>query len=335
MMFNAIGDNLSRDLFSRICSVAADGPYQATNFRAKLLEMLGIGEDDAHLALPITWDAAHALNLGVTDVKESKEASGIHFQRFIKRCNIFNSLLANGKGFAFLQMIDQSAIRPVSYAAQRFVSSSYEQWLKIEKGYKSFWQAFELLHPNRDEDEQWQYMIGGADFIADLLAFLDLMEPIVDLMLHVQSLDAPVWKLKLWWPKVRNKLSKAASGDPTAFPRLEKVGGDLVAGDVFSDVELLPGWLVMQDKGEVGDNRFTWEERTEDDVKCDREKLASDLINSLENRVNTVMADEVYSILEVFDAAILVNLQCGYVENDVIKFVTEEGRYESFGVEQC
>jgi hypothetical protein len=47
------------------------------------------------------------------------------------------------------------------------------------------------------------------------------------------------------------------------------------------------------------------------------------------------MADEVYSILEVFDAAILVNLQCGYVENDVIKFVTEEGRYESFGVEQC
>jgi hypothetical protein len=83
-----------------------------------------------------------------------------------------------------------------------------------------------------------------------------------------------VWKLKLWWPKVRNKLSKAASGDPTAFPRLEKVGGDLVAGDVFSDVELLPGWLVMQDKGEVGDNRFTWEERTEDDVKCDREILA-------------------------------------------------------------
>jgi hypothetical protein len=91
-------------------------------------------KDDAHLALPVTWDAAHALNLGVTGVKDSKEASGIHFRRFIKRCNVFNSLLANGKDFAYLQMIDQSAMRPVSYAAQRFASSSYEQWLKIEKG---------------------------------------------------------------------------------------------------------------------------------------------------------------------------------------------------------
>jgi hypothetical protein len=49
----------------------------------------------------------------------------------------------------------------------------------------------------------------------------------------------------------------------------------------------------------------------------------------MENRVNTVMADEVYSILEVFDAAILANLQCGYIDNDVIQFLTEEGYYES------
>jgi hypothetical protein len=48
----------------------------------------------------------------------------------------------------------------------------------------------------------------------------------------------------------------------------------------------------------------------------------------MENRVNTVMADEVYSILEVFDAAILANLQCD-IDNDVIQFLTEEGYYES------
>ena len=154
MMLQAVEDNLSRDLFSRICGVAADGPYQATNFREKLLEMLGIGEDAEHLALPVTWDAAHALNLGVTDVKDSKGPSGVHFRRFVNRCNVFNSLLANGKGFAFLQMLDKSAMRPISYAAQQFASSSYEQWRKIEKGYKSFWQAFELLHPNRPKEEQ-------------------------------------------------------------------------------------------------------------------------------------------------------------------------------------
>jgi hypothetical protein len=32
---------------------------------------------------------------------------------------------------------------------------------------------------------------------------------------------------------------------------------------VFSGVELLPGWLVTKDKGEVAEERFTWEERTE------------------------------------------------------------------------
>ncbi len=39
-------------------------------------------------------------------------------------------------------------------------------------------------------------MIAGYDFVADLLAFLDIMQPVVDLMLQVQSLDTPIWKLK-------------------------------------------------------------------------------------------------------------------------------------------
>ena len=254
---------------------------------------------------------------------------------FINRCNVFNSLLANGKGFAFLQMLDKSAMRPVSYAAQRFASSSYEQWSKLEKGYSSFWQAFELLHPNRPKEEQWQYMIGGADFVADLLAFLDVMKPIVDLMLRVQSLDAPVWKLKLWWPKVKNKLSKAARGDPDAFPRLKELGGTLSPGDMFSGVELLPGWLITSDSGTVGGERFTREAREYDDAKRDSEKLASDLMNSLEKRVNTVMSDEVYSILEVFDAASLVNLQCGSLGDEGVQFLVDAGEYESLGVDQC
>lgn len=45
-------------------------------------------------------------------------------------------------------------------------------------------------------------MVGGSDFIMDLLAFLDTMRPVVDLMLQVQSLDMPLWKLKLWWSSV-------------------------------------------------------------------------------------------------------------------------------------
>ena len=119
-------------------------------------------------------------------------------------------------------MVDEAARRPVSYATQRFASSSYEQWVKIEKSYQSLWKAFDLMHPRRSEEEEWQYMIAGSDFVQDLLAFLDIMDPVIDLMLRAQALDTPIWKLKWWWPKVKAKLIKAGRGDLEAFPRLQK-----------------------------------------------------------------------------------------------------------------
>lgn len=339
LLLQAIEDNFSRELFSRICGVAADGPYQATGFRGKLLEKLGLLEieDEDQLALPVTWDAAHALNLGVLDVRDSKAPSGTHFRRFIKRCNVFNNILSNGKGFAFLQLVDSSARRPVAYATQRFTSSAYEQWLKIEKSYSAFWKAFELLHPNRAEEEELQYMIAGSDFVADLLAFLDVMKPIVDLMLRVQSLDTPMWKLKLWWPKIKAKLSKAARGDPDSFPKLKNVRNALQPGDVYKEVKLLEGWLVTNDNNQPGlaESRFTWQMRESEDVKSDRERLALDLMTSLDNRVNAVVADGAFSVLEVFDAASLVNLHCGSICDEGVKLLSSEGEYDTFGVAQC
>ena len=99
MLLKAIEENFSSDLLSRLCGVAADGPYQTSGFCQKLLEKLGV--EDKHLALPVTWDAAHVLNLAVLDVKDADTASGAHFKRFIKRCNAFNTILSNGKGLPF------------------------------------------------------------------------------------------------------------------------------------------------------------------------------------------------------------------------------------------
>ena len=161
-----------------------------------------------------------------------------------------NTFLARGKGFAFLQLVDDSARRPVAYAPQRVASSSYEQWLKIEKSYNAFWKAFDILHPNRDRNEKLQYMIAGSDFVPDLLAFLDILAPVVDLMLRAQSLDTPVWKLKLWWPKVKAKLTKAANGCATAFERLEKAGDSFLPGGSYKGVPLLEGWLVTNNCSE-------------------------------------------------------------------------------------
>ena len=96
-----------------MCGVAADGPYQASGFSKHLREKLGFEADD-ELALPITWDSAHVLNLAVTDVRDGKTNSGDFFRLFIKRSNIFNHTLTHGKGFAFLKMVDKSSKRPVS-----------------------------------------------------------------------------------------------------------------------------------------------------------------------------------------------------------------------------
>ena len=186
----------------------------------------------------------------IVGVKDSQSPSGTTFRRFVKRCNVFNNILARGKGFAFLQLVDESARRPVAYACQRFASSSYEQWLKIEKSYDSFWKAFEMSYPNRDENEEMQYMIAGSNFVADLLAFLDILKPVVDLMLRLQSLDTPIGKLKIWWPTVKAKLKDAASGCAPAFARLEKAGDAIQPRGVYKSVKLLDGWLVTN----VADN---------------------------------------------------------------------------------
>ena len=107
LLLDAVEDNLSHEVLSRLCGVAADGPYQATGFQGKLLQKLGLVKDKDQLALPVTWDAAHVLNLGVLNVKDSKTLSGTNFRRFIKRCNVFNNILRNVKGLLFCSLLIQ------------------------------------------------------------------------------------------------------------------------------------------------------------------------------------------------------------------------------------
>ena len=95
----------------------------------QLYEMLFIPEIHKDLALPVTWDPVHLLNLGVTDIRDSKSERAELFLLFIKRSNVFNHILSHGKGFSFLQMLEEPSFRPVIYAAQRFASFSYNQWL--------------------------------------------------------------------------------------------------------------------------------------------------------------------------------------------------------------
>ena len=71
LLIKSIKDNFSKDVLSRLCGVSVDGPYQAAGFRERLLQELGIKDsDNCQLSLPVTWDAACLLNLGVVEVKD-------------------------------------------------------------------------------------------------------------------------------------------------------------------------------------------------------------------------------------------------------------------------
>ena len=99
-------------------------------------------------------------------------------------------------------------------------------------------------------------MICGSDFIQHLLGFIDILKPVVDLMLRMQSLHCPVRKLKQYWPKVRDGLTQAENGIPEAYATLSKVIKDLHPGGTYKSVTLLEGWLISE--YEDGCNDMLW-----------------------------------------------------------------------------
>ena len=68
----------------------------------------------------------------------------------------------------------------------------------------------------------------------------------VYLMLRMQSLHCPVWKLKQYLPKVRDALNQAENGIPEAYPTLSKVIKDLHPGGTYKSVTLLEVWLISE-----------------------------------------------------------------------------------------
>ena len=64
--------------------------------------MLFIPEINKDLVLVMAWNPAHLLNLGVTEVRDSKSQSIEFLRVFIKRCNVFNHISLHGKGFLLL-----------------------------------------------------------------------------------------------------------------------------------------------------------------------------------------------------------------------------------------
>ena len=59
-------------------------------------------------------------------------------------------------------------------------------------------------------------------------------------------------------------------------------------------------------------------------------------MNTLDRRVQSAVSDHFLTVLQTFDAAGLVGLQCGALLADgVVKLEIEQGEYDTYGVRAC
>ena len=155
---------------------------------------------------PLQWDPSHWLDKVFSHYYESKFVS-----RLLSRTALFHTTFGYGKlhvpAKETAKEMDLPFCTTMPFAKQRFLSSSYNQFLKLEKSLKTYINTYRD-HKNQEVNE---YLMAGQDFIFDLLGVIDLLWPLVLLMLRGQSLACPGWKIVAWLPSVQNQMLKFAN----------------------------------------------------------------------------------------------------------------------------
>lgn len=103
----------------------------------------------------------------------------------------------------------------------------------------------------------------------------------------------------------------------------------------YKDVNLLEGWLILAVDGTGRDKTYTWQMIEETDIKDDHRRFAEDLLLAIENRVDSITSHECLAVLQVFDAAQLVQLQCGKRNSGAVTWHISAGDYDTYRVEEC
>ena len=284
--------------------IVADGQYQSAGFWAELTRQLPFEFDQLPTLktfFGVLWDPGHFSNLAFTDIRDGKRGDSKQFiSRLIKRTNVFGTLFHSGKHLAEMHMVAKSlgvrAHLVKSYSVTRFTSSSYSLFESIIEGYSTYIKAFR----EHQHDEVKEYMISGYDFIIDLCSVADVMRPFVKMMVLLQSLQYPCWKVVPWWNKVHNYLLGVHElfdiDDCHGCPTLREHIGS-IEDMAFKGEKLTEGWLISdvrraqpEDENEVGTPTVTWNMREADDCVNDIKTFAKDLADSMDNRYQDVHA---------------------------------------------
>ena len=177
-------------------------------FEAMLKSMQFDSEEDYSTEYwwPTQWDPAHWLDKVFEAFRKESFIS-----RLISRTNYLHQIFGFGKMHSISKETAKDLNLPyrvtVSFATQRFMSSSYNQFLKLEISLEAYIEAYR----DHDNKEIGEYKIAADDFVFDLLGTIDLLWPLVLLMLRGQLQWCPGWKFTGWLPLVKEQFRKFAT----------------------------------------------------------------------------------------------------------------------------
>ena len=124
------------------------------------------------------------------------------------------------------------------------MTSQFLEFKKLLESFPNYLKTFRYY----DYKEIKEFEIAGQDFIFDMCAVVDIMNPIVNLLLELQNLQTPIWKLSIWQKKILEELEKFKdfsvdnidSGMCNLFSNVEDI-----KQMKYKNTNLVPGWLIV------------------------------------------------------------------------------------------
>ena len=145
---------------SLITGISCDSRYVNNTFIEHFKSEFGQLHSNSDFHLPVSWDAAHYLNLAITDIRDGKknysQTVKAFFQRFISRSNLFSTIFGRGKNFSFLTAVANK--RNLSQKCQRKFSATklFERRYFSHECQKNFMRCRNFISSNTSEKVSWE-----------------------------------------------------------------------------------------------------------------------------------------------------------------------------------
>ena len=322
-----------------------DGAYATAVEFERTLATLREQEKYDSSFFSVLWDPPHFLDLAFRDVFNGKLGRCEAFiKRLIERTCVVHRIFQRGKMFKHATVMKQTEDDLVfkltsRTCSTRFTTSQYMEFQKMLESLPLFIKTFREFQFSQIKE----YQIAGDDFLLDLCGVCDIMKPLMLLLVTLQSLDVPCWKLVSWWPRLQSHLKSMLWNLSVEFPTsllplLKKHSRDILSRK-FKGTNLVQGWKIIStvtsqdDKG----NKIavdTWAAREKHDVEQDLKIFLSDLIYSCHNRI-TNCSNELMSALTCLDLDTIFSLLCGTrLVNGKVELAAGEESLEKYCQEQ-